>query len=64
LIKKTAAYVFLTLEILAVLWAAFLAVMALFSLTRKKAFSLIVGILFIISLLFFQYLISTLIFKI
>lgn len=63
LIKKTAAYVYLTLEILAVLWTGFLAVMALFSLTRNKTFSLSVGILFIISLFFFQYFISTFILK-
>jgi hypothetical protein len=61
-IKETTAYVMLVLEILMVVWSLFLMIMALFTLTKNKFYSVTMGILISLSILGFQYLLSFYIF--
>lgn len=55
LIKETAAYIMLTLEVIFILWTLFLSVMALITLTKSTAYSIIFGGLFVLVLYFTQY---------
>lgn len=61
-IKETTAYVMLVLEILMIIWAFFLSIMALFTLTKSRFYSITMGILFSLFILGSQYLLSFYIF--
>ena len=58
LIKETAAYIMLSLEVIIILWTLFLAMIALFTLTKSTAYSIILGGLFVLVQYFTQYLSS------
>jgi hypothetical protein len=58
LIKETAAYMMLVLEILMILWTFFLSIMALFTLTKSILYSVSMGISYVSMIFFTQYFLS------
>lgn len=58
IIKEITAYIMLSLEILIVLWTIFLSIIAMFTLTRNKFYSISVGLFYILAVYFSQYLLS------
>jgi hypothetical protein len=58
LIKETAAYIMLILEILMILWTFFLSILALFTLTKSILYSISLGIIYVNMIFFTQYFLS------
>lgn len=58
LIKETAAYIMLVLEILLILWTLFFSIMALFTLTKRILYSVSLGISYVSMIFFTQYFLS------
>lgn len=58
LIKETTAYIMLILEILVVLWSLFLSIAALYTLTKNRIISIIMGIFFCMIIYGFQFILS------
>ena len=58
IIKETVAYIMLVLELLVVLWTIFLAIIALYTLTKNLYYSISMGILFNLLIFGSQYLMS------
>lgn len=58
IIKETVAYIILVLELLIIGWTFFLAIIALYTLTKSVFYSIGMGILFGLSIFGFQYVLS------
>jgi hypothetical protein len=58
LIKETAAYIMLVLEILIILWTFYFSIMALFTLTKSILYSVSLGICYVSMIFFTQYFLS------
>lgn len=55
IIKETEAYIFLILELLIILWTIFLSIIAIYTLTKSKLYSIFVGLVFNLILYGSQY---------
>lgn len=63
IIKETAAYIFLTLEFLIILWTIFLSIISIYTFTKSLFYSFGMGILFNLLLMGSHYLLSFFIFR-